>query len=313
MLVERTNLPLRLLRRGKVRDVYEVDDTSVLLVATDRVSAFDVVMNEPVPYKGAVLTQLTAWWLRQLAPFVRHHMISADVDEIIDRVSSLEPHKQQLAGRAMLSVRAEVFPVECVIRGYLAGSAWKEYAADGTLAGEPLPLYMQEAEQMPVPLFSPATKADEGHDENITIPQMSELVGTAQTAELERLTRLVYDFGSAVASERGVIIADTKLEFGYLGDAREFDPSSVILVDEVLTPDSSRFWPADRFQPGHSQPSFDKQPLRDYLDGERQAARWNGDNPPPPLPAHVISAMSHRYLEIYRRLTLTPLDMGALD
>ena len=313
MLVERTNLPLRLLRRGKVRDVYEVDDKSVLLVATDRVSAFDVVMREPVPYKGAVLTQLTAWWLKQLAPSVRHHMISADIGEIIDRVPSLEPHIRQLAGRSMLSVRADVFPVECVIRGYLAGSAWKEYAAAGTLAGEVLPPGMKESEQMPVPLFSPATKAEEGHDENITILKMSELVGAAQTAELERLTRLVYDFGKEIASARGVIIADTKLEFGYLGDAREFDPSSVILVDEVLTPDSSRFWPADRFQPGHSQPSFDKQPLRDYLDSERRAGRWNGDNPPPQLPAQVISAMSDRYLEIYRRLTLTPLDLGALD
>jgi phosphoribosylaminoimidazole-succinocarboxamide synthase len=313
MLVERTNLPLRLVRRGKVRDVYEVDDNSVLLVATDRVSAFDVVMREPVPYKGAVLTQLTAWWLNQLAASVRHHMISADIAEIVERVPSLEPHRQQLAGRSMLSIRAEVFPVECVIRGYLTGSAWKEYLAVGTLAGEALPPGMKESEQMPAPLFSPATKADEGHDENITILKMSELVGAGQTAELERLTRLVYDFGKEIASARGVIIADTKLEFGYLGDAREFDPSSVILVDEVLTPDSSRFWPADRFQPGHSQPSFDKQPLRDYLASERRAGRWNGDNPPPQLPAQVISAMSDRYLEIYRRLTLTPLDLGALD
>jgi phosphoribosylaminoimidazole-succinocarboxamide synthase len=313
MLVERTNLPLRLLRRGKVRDVYEVDETSVLLVATDRVSAFDVVMREPVPYKGAVLTQLTAWWLDQLAPLVRHHMISADIGGIIERVPSLEPFRQQLSGRSMLSTKAEVFPVECVIRGYLAGSAWKEYFAVGTLAGEALPPGMKESEQMPAPLFSPATKAEEGHDENITIREMARIIGAEQTAELERLTRIVYDFGKEIASGRGVIIADTKLEFGYLGSAREFDPTSVILVDEVLTPDSSRFWPADRFQPGHSQPSFDKQPLRDYLDGERRANRWNGDDPPPQLPTEVISAMSDRYLEIYRRLTLTPLDVGALD
>jgi phosphoribosylaminoimidazole-succinocarboxamide synthase len=313
MLVERTNLPLRLLRRGKVRDVYEVDETSVLLVATDRVSAFDVVMREPVPYKGAVLTQLTAWWLNQLATSVRHHMISADIDEIVERVPSLEPHKQQLVGRSMLSIRADVFPVECVIRGYLAGSAWKEYFAVGTLAGEALPPGMKESEQMPGALFSPATKAEEGHDENITISQMAKIVGAEQAAELERLTRVVYDFGRDIASGRGVIIADTKLEFGYLGSAREFDPSSVILVDEVLTPDSSRFWPADRFQPGHSQPSFDKQPLRDYLDGERRAGRWSGDDPAPRLPDEVVSAMSDRYLEIYRRLTLTPLDVGDLD
>jgi len=303
MLVERTDLPLRLLRRGKVRDVYEVDGDSVLLVATDRVSAFDVVMREPVPYKGAVLTPLTAWWLGQLASSVRHHMISADVGEIIERVPQLEPLAQQLAGRSMLSVRAEVFPVECVIRGYLAGSAWKEYSATVTLAGEPLPPRMKESERMPEPVFSPATKADEGHDENITVSRMAELVGAAQTAELERLTRLVYEFGNGIASSRGVIIADTKLEFGYLGDGREFDPSSVILVDEVLTPDSSRFWPADRYAPGGTQPSFDKQPLRDYLDAERRAGRWNGEAPPPPLPDRVVSATSTRYLDAYRRIT----------
>ncbi len=313
MLVDHTDLPLRLLRRGKVRDVYEVDNSRVLLVATDRVSAFDVVMDAPVPYKGAVLTQLTAWWLGQLASSVRHHMISSDIDEIIRRVPSLEPHKAELAGRSMLSLRAEVFPVECVIRGYLSGSAWKEYSAMGTLAGELLPSGMKESEQMPAPLFSPATKADEGHDENITITRTREIIGAGQAAELERLTRLVYEFGSTIAAARGVVIADTKLEFGYVGKAEKFDPSSVILVDEVLTPDSSRFWPADQFQPGRSQPSFDKQPLRDYLEGERRAGRWNGDHPPPRLPAEVVSAMSERYLEIYRRLTLTPLDRGALD
>ena len=313
MALTRTDLPLRLLRRGKVRDVYEAGPTTILLVATDRVSAFDVVMHEPVPYKGAVLTQITAWWLRQLEPLLRHHMVSADIAEIIDRVPSLRPHARSLAGRSMLSHKATVFPVECVIRGYISGSAWKEYAASGTLAGEKLPAGLRESERLPAPIFSPATKADEGHDENITVSQMAEIIGSESTAELERLTRLVYDYGSSVADKRGILIADTKFEFGYLGDASKFDPSRVILVDEVLTPDSSRFWPADRFEPGRSQASFDKQPLRDYLDGERREGRWNGDDPPPRLPPEVISAMTERYLDIFRRLTLTSLDIGALD
>jgi phosphoribosylaminoimidazole-succinocarboxamide synthase len=313
MTLTRTDLPLRLLRRGKVRDVYEASADTVLLVATDRVSAFDVVMREPVPYKGTVLTQITAWWLNQLESSLRHHMISADVTEIVDRVPLLRPYARSLAGRSMLSHKATVFPVECVIRGYISGSAWKEYASSGTLAGEKLPEGLKESDRLPAPLFSPATKADEGHDENITVSQMADIVGAGATAELERLTRLVYDFGSSVADTRGIIIADTKLEFGYLGDATEPDPSRVILVDEVLTPDSSRFWPADQFEPGRSQASFDKQPLRDYLDGERREGRWNGDDPPPKLPPEVVSAMTERYLDIFRRLTLTSLDIGALD
>ena len=319
MPVTRTDLPLRLLRRGKVRDVYELDLESVLLVATDRVSAFDVVMNEPVPRKGAVLTQITAWWLRQLESRVAHHMISAESDAIVDQIGSLEPHREALRGRIMLCRRAEVFPVECVIRGFLSGSAWKEYAAKGTLAGEPLAPGLRESERLPVPIFSPATKADEGHDENITVRRMAELVGVDAARELERLTRAVYDFGREAAAERGIIIADTKFEFGYLpvagesGRAESFDASRVILVDEVLTPDSSRFWPADQFEPGRSQPSFDKQPLRDYLERERAAGRWNGDSPPPTLPEEVVTAASERYLEIFQRLTLSPLDTGAAN
>lgn len=313
MTVARTDLPLRLLRRGKVRDVYEASPSTVLLVATDRVSAFDIVMRETVPYKGVVLTQITAWWLKQLEGSLTHHMISADIEEIVDRIPSLRPHSRSLAGRTMLSHGATVFPVECVIRGYISGSAWKEYAASGTLAGEKLPDGLKESDRLPAPIFSPATKAEEGHDENITVSRMVESLGVDTTAELERLTRLVYDYGLSVADKRGIIIADTKLEFGYLGDATEFDPSRVILVDEVLTPDSSRFWPADRYKPGRSQMSFDKQPLRDYLDGERREGRWNGDDPPPALPPEVISAMTDRYLDIFRRLTLTSLDIGALD
>ncbi len=316
--ISRTDLPLRLLRRGKVRDVYEVDNERVLLVATDRVSAFDVVMNEAVPRKGEVLTQITAWWLRQLEPAVSHHMISVHTDEIISQVPRIESHRELIAGRTMLCRRAHVFPVECVIRGYLSGSAWKEYSAHGTLAGEELVPGLRESERLPIALFSPATKAEEGHDENITVERMAGIVGRDATMELERLTREVYDFGRATAAARGIIIADTKFEFGYRGNSidepsESFDTRRVILVDEVLTPDSSRFWPADQFEPGRSQPSFDKQPLRDYLERERRAGRWNGDSPPPPLPNEVVAATSERYLEIYRRLTLASLDTGAAN
>jgi phosphoribosylaminoimidazole-succinocarboxamide synthase len=310
MLVAETGLPLPLLRRGKVRDVYEVDSDRVLLVATDRVSAFDVVMSERIPFKGAVLTQLTAWWLEQLTGRVRHHMLSAKSDEIVRELPQLSAYADELRDRMMLCVRADVFPVECVIRGYITGSAWKEYRASGTLAGERLPENLREADRLPVPLFSPATKAEAGHDENITIAKMRELVGTDVTAELERLTRLVYEHGRAVAGERGIIIADTKLEFGYVGNGRGFDASEVILVDEVLTPDSSRFWPHEGYKPGRTQPSFDKQPLRDYLDGERRLGNWNGEHPAPSLPAEVVQATSDRYLDIFHRLTGSPLRNG---
>jgi phosphoribosylaminoimidazole-succinocarboxamide synthase len=309
MTVARTDLPLRLLRRGKVRDVYEVDSATALLVATDRVSAFDVVMREPIPHKGRVLTQLTAWWLDSLGDVVRHHKLTADIDEIVERVPSIRPMAGELAGRSMLCRRANVFPVECVIRGYISGSAWKEYAASGTLAGERLPPGLKESDRMTEPVFSPATKAEEGHDENITVSRMSSIVGAEAAEELERLTRAVYQAGSAIAADRGIIIADTKLEFGVVGEG--FDASRVILVDEVLTPDSSRFWPADRYTPGRPQPSFDKQPLRDYLDSERRAGRWNGEDPAPSLPREVIDATSARYLDIFRRLTKSPLETGA--
>jgi phosphoribosylaminoimidazole-succinocarboxamide synthase len=303
--ISQTSLPLPLARRGKVRDVYTVDDDRLLVVATDRVSAFDVVMAEPVPYKGAVLTQLTAWWLRQLEPDVEHHMLSASADEIVAAVPALAGHVDALRGRAMLCRRADVFPVECVVRGYVSGSAWKEYRASGTLAGEPLPEGLRESDRLDPPVFSPATKAETGHDENITIARMAEIVGDDVTHTLERLSRWVYERGRALAAERGIIIADTKFEFG----ARD---GRVILIDEVLTPDSSRFWPADAYDPGHTQPSFDKQPLRDWLDAERRAGRWNGEAPPPKLPAEVVNATSLRYLEAYRRITGSELDLAHL-
>jgi len=298
-------LPLPVLLRGKVRDVYEVDADRLLLVATDRVSAFDVVMREAVPFKGAVLTQLTAWWLRRLEHDVAHHMIAADADGIVDAVPVLAPYRATLAGRAMLCHRATVFPVECVVRGYLAGSAWKEYRERGTLAGEPLPAGLLESARFEPPIFSPATKAATGHDENITVADMRDRLGAETSEELERLSRLVYTRGAATAAERGIIVADTKFEFG-VRDGR------VLLVDEVLTPDSSRFWPAEGYQPGGPQQSFDKQPLRDYLDGERRAGRWSGDAPPPPLPPEVVAATSTRYLDAYRRITGESLDVSEL-
>ncbi len=300
-------LPLQHLRRGKVREVYIVDEDRLLLVATDRVSAFDVVMAEPIPYKGAVLTQITAWWLRQLETDVRHHMLASDVDEIIDAVPSLSAHRSTLAGRAMLCRRTQVFPIECVIRGYLSGSAWKEYKSNGTLAGEALPKGLLESERLSPPLFSPATKAESGHDENITIDRVVQTLGGDVARELERLSRLVYERGRRIAAERGIIIADTKFEFG------RDHAGAITLIDEVLTPDSSRFWPAEQYEPGHSQPSFDKQPLRDYLDAERRAGRWNGDAPPPPLPHAVVSATSDRYLDAFRRITGSPLDLKELS
>jgi phosphoribosylaminoimidazole-succinocarboxamide synthase len=306
-IAQLTPLPLEHLRRGKVREVYIVDDDRLLLVATDRVSAFDVVMTEPIPYKGAVLTQITAWWLRQLESNLHHHMISSDVDEIIAEVSALSTHRAELAGRSMLCRRTEVFPIECVIRGYLSGSAWKEYSASGTLAGESLAPGMRESERIEPPLFSPATKAETGHDENISVARMIAGVGADVATELERLSRLVYDRGRSIAAERGIIIADTKFEFGRDRSGR------TTLIDEVLTPDSSRFWPADQYLPGRAQPSFDKQPLRDYLNGERRAGRWNGDAPPPALPDHVVGATSVRYLDAFRRITGTDLDVTDLS
>ena len=299
--VRDTSLPLRRVRLGKVRDVYEVDAERLLLVASDRISAFDVVMREAVPHKGAVLTQLTAWWLGQLGDVVAHHLLTADADAIVQAVPALAPHRTVLVGRAMLVKRADVFPIECVIRGYLSGSAWKEYQAGLAVCGLVLPTGLRESDRFEHPLFTPATKAEEGHDENISVEQMAGRVGAAVTRELERLTRLVYDRGQAVAARGGILIADTKFEFGRAGER-------ILLVDEVMTPDSSRFWPADAYQPGRVQASFDKQPLRDYLDGERRAGRWNGDAPPPPLPAEVIAATSARYLDAFRRLTGAPLD-----
>ena len=301
-----SDLPLQRIGRGKVRDIYAVGDDRLLLVTTDRISAFDVVMAETIPMKGAVLTQISAWWFDQLEGVVPHHMISADADTIISEVPALKDHRADLAGRTMLCRRTEVFPIECVIRGYISGSAWKEYAQQGTLAGEKLPPGLLESGKLEPAIFSPATKAETGHDENITVARMRAVVGNEVAYELESMARAVYTLGEKISREQGIIIADTKFEFGRDRDGR------IILIDEVMTPDSSRFWAADAYRPGRPQPSFDKQPLRDYLDAERRAGRWNGDAPAPALPAEVVDATSKRYLEAFRRVTGHELSLAPL-
>jgi phosphoribosylaminoimidazole-succinocarboxamide synthase len=292
-----SDLPLPRIGRGKVRDIYAVGDDRVLLLTTDRISAFDVVMAETIPMKGAVLTQISAWWFNQLKGVVPHHMISADADVIIKEVPALKNCRNDILGRAMLCRRTSVFPIECVIRGYLSGSAWKEYSQHGTLAGEGLAPGMVESARLEPAIFSPATKAETGHDENITVTRMREILGNEVTQTLETMTRAIYDCGEKISREHGIVIADTKFEFGRDGEGR------IILIDEVMTPDSSRFWAADTYKPGHPQPSFDKQPLRDYLDTMRRAGRWNGEAPAPALPVDVVEATSKRYLEAYRRIT----------
>ncbi|HKV72139.1 MAG TPA: phosphoribosylaminoimidazolesuccinocarboxamide synthase [Gemmatimonadales bacterium] len=292
-----STLPLPLLRRGKVREMYEVDADTLLMVASDRVSAFDVVMDEAVPHKGAVLTQMSAFWLKKLDKVIPNHMITADVGEIIKKVPALAGHRAMLSGRAMLVKRTTPVSFECVVRGYLSGSAWAEYQKSGTLAGEPLATGLVESDRLDPPIFSPATKAETGHDENVTFAHVVEALGRVMGERLKRSSLSLYDAGRAFAAERGIIIADTKFEFGTTTDG------TLLLIDEVLTPDSSRFWPADRYAPGKSQPSFDKQPLRDYLAGLKKQGKWNGEAPPPALPKDVVQATSERYREAYLLVT----------
>jgi phosphoribosylaminoimidazole-succinocarboxamide synthase len=300
-----SRLPLPLLRRGKVREVYEVDAEQLLLVASDRVSAFDVVMREAIPSKGAVLTQISAFWFERLAGVIPSHFITARTDDILARIPQLAPHRAEVADRAMLVRRTTPVLFECVVRGYLSGSAWAEYRQRGTLAGEPLPAGLVESGRLPAPIFSPATKAESGHDENVPYSAVERGLGSDVAARLREASFAVYAAGRDHAAGQGIIIADTKFEFG-------FDSGGGLrLIDEVLTPDSSRFWPADQYQPGRAQPSFDKQPLRDYLASVRAAGGWNGEAPPPPLPPEVVDATSRRYLEAFRRLTGRELELEA--
>ena len=305
-----SRLPLPLLRKGKVREVYEAGPDHLLLVASDRVSAFDVVMREAIPSKGAVLTQISAFWFERLKDVMPSHYVTARSSEIMEWLTkTIGPQarelKQQLAGRAMLVVRTEPVPFECVVRGYLAGSAWKEYQERGTLAGEPLAKGLNESARLEPPVFSPATKAESGHDINVTFETVAQALGAAQTERLRDASFAIYRAGRDHAASRGIIIADTKFEFGV-------DKTGTLrLIDEVLTPDSSRFWPADRYQAGRSQPSFDKQPLRDWLAEIKRAGRWNGEAPPPTLTPEVISQTSERYREAFRRITGRELEEGA--
>ena len=289
-------LPLPLVARGKVRDVHAVDDDHLLLVATDRLSAYDVVLPTAVPDKGAVLTGLSVWWFEQLADLLPNHLVSARVRDLPD---VLQPHADELRGRTMLCRRLDMVPVECVARGYLTGSGLADYRATGGVVGQPLPPGLEDGSRLPEPLFTPATKAAVGdHDENVTFEAVEQTVGAELAAELRRLTLAVYGRGAALAAERGLLLADTKLELGH-------DRAGVLtLGDEVLTPDSSRYWPADAWSPGRPQPSFDKQYVRDWLD----ASGWDRTAPGPELPDDVVERTREKYVEAYERLTGSAFD-----
>jgi phosphoribosylaminoimidazole-succinocarboxamide synthase len=294
-------LPFPLAVRGKVRDVYDLGD-ALLMVATDRVSAFDVVMPTPIPRKGEVLTLISAWWFARTADLAPNHLISVDPDEIARLHPELEPHRDAWARRAMLVRPLRPIPVECVVRGYLAGSAWKEYRDTGTLAGERLPDGLRESDRLEPPLFSPASKAATGHDENIAFDAVEALLGTTTASALRETSLALYLRGRELLEERGILLADTKFEFG-----RDVD-GGILLMDEVLTPDSSRFWPMDRYAPGRAQPSLDKQPLRDWLDARCASGAWDRETPGPVLPDAVVAETGARYLDAFRRVTGWELD-----
>ena len=294
-------LPLPLVRRGKVREMYALGD-DLLMVATDRLSAFDIVFERGIPDKGRVLTGLSDFWFDLLGAAAPHHRITTSVDEMVDREPLLADHRDALDGRAMLCRRAETVPVECVVRGYLEGSGWKEYQTAGSITGIPLPAGLERGGRLPEPIFTPATKAESGHDVNIGFEEMARRIGAGLAGELRERSLELYAEGSAHAAGRGIILADTKFEFG-----RALKGGEILLIDEVLTPDSSRFWDAREWRPGGPQPSFDKQPVRDFLEAERKAGRWDGEAPLPPLPDAAVRATSERYREAYRRITGRPL------
>ena len=285
---------LKLVKRGKVRDVYEIDD-KLLIVASDRMSAFDVVMDDPIPDKGKILTKLSLFWFKHLESMIENHFISADPS---DYPATCRPYQKELQGRSMLVKKAEPLPVECVVRGYIAGSGWSEYRSRGTICGIPLPKGLTESEKLPAPIFTPSTKAVGGeHDENISFEEVTRILGKDTGEAVRKLSLEIYEFGRVLADKKGIIIADTKFEFGIVDER-------LILIDEVLTPDSSRFWPMDTYSPGRSQASFDKQFLRDYLDG----LDWPKSPPPPRIPPEIIRKTRERYLEALERLTGTGLE-----
>ena len=290
-----SGLDLPLLHRGKVRDVYEVDAHTLLMVASDRISAFDVILPQPIPHKGEVLTLVTAWWLEQLDDRIAHHLIAVDPDAIIARHPELATTRDTWARRAMLVTRTRPVLVECVVRGYITGSAWKEYQSSGSLANEPLPEGLRESQRLDPPIFSPATKAEQGeHDENITFGQAQELLGTELANRLRDLSLDIYGYGCGVAETCGIILADTKFEFGF--DAA----GELLLIDEVLTPDSSRFWPQESYAVGRGQPSLDKQHVREWLD---ELQDWDKSPPAPELPDTVVTSARDRYEDVFHRLT----------
>jgi phosphoribosylaminoimidazole-succinocarboxamide synthase len=295
-------LPLPLVARGKVRDVYDAGENRLLLVASDRISAFDVVLPQAIPWKGVVLTQVSAWWFERLLDLGPHHLISADPAAIAAALPALRAHPEVLDGRAALVRRTRVVPIEAVVRGYLAGSAWAEYRVHGTLAGEPLPPGLQESSPLPAPLFSPATKADVGHDENITESEAARRAGAGVAQRMRERSIACYERGRAIAAECGIILADTKFEFGHSPDGE------LLLIDEALTPDSSRFWPAEHYAEGRAQPSLDKQPVRDHLETLVVRGAWDRNPPAPDLPEEVVHATSVRYRDLFERLTGTPID-----
>ncbi|MDP9453648.1 MAG: phosphoribosylaminoimidazolesuccinocarboxamide synthase [Actinomycetota bacterium] len=280
-------LELPLLHAGKVRRLYDAGDGLLLMVATDQISAFDVVMAEPVPDKGRVLTAMAAFWFEHLADVAATHLVSTSLDDLPERA-----RRPELAGRVMLCRRAEMLPIECIVRGYLAGSAWREYRQEGTVHGEPAPAGLQESDRLPEPVFTPSTKADEGHDVNLSFAQAVDLVGREVAEQARDLSLELYRRGAERAAARGFLVADTKFELGVVD-------GELVVADEVLTPDSSRFWPAERWEPGSTPPSYDKEPLRQWLDG----LDWDKAPPPPPLPPEVVAATRARYVEAYERLT----------
>jgi phosphoribosylaminoimidazole-succinocarboxamide synthase len=292
----RTDFPdLKLKASGKVRDVYDIDENQLLFIASDRISAFDYVLATGIPHKGRVLNQISLFWFDFLADVVPNHLITADVDRY---PANVRKHADQLRGRSMLVRRAEIFPVECIARGYISGSGWKEYKASGKISGIALPAGLKESEALPEPIFTPSTKATSGHDENISFDQMCGIVGVETASHLRDLTLRVYKKAAAYARQRGIIIADTKFEFGRTDQG-------ITLADEVLTPDSSRFWPADKYAPGRAQDSYDKQYVRDYL----EQIHWNKQPPAPALPPDVARRTSEKYLEAYAQLTGRKLDV----
>ena len=287
-IITTTKLPIPIINQGKVRDLYQLNN-NLLMIATDRISAFDYVLPNPIPTKGTCLTQLSKFWFNYTQNIVPNHLITSDIK---DYPTELQPHKKLLTNRSMIVKKTQVIPIECIVRGYLSGSAWKSYQKDGTVCGIKIPAGMTESEQFNETLFTPSTKAETGHDINISYEKMKQLIG-AETAEtLQNYSLQIYEKAAEYARKRGIIIADTKFEFGILNN-------ETILIDEALTPDSSRFWPADQYTPGKSQPSFDKQFVRDYL----TSTQWDKNSPPPQLPPEIIQQTAQKYQEAYEKIT----------